>query len=245
MKRSHLITLLLAFVAFTGYFPAMAQDAATILAKMDKIMFSPKDKQGKIKIILIDKNREEKVREATMMQKGPDRKLYRYTQPESQAGVATLSLPGDVMWLYMPAWGKPRKISLLARNQSFTGTDFSYEDMGTIPYSDRYTPELLKTEKETYLLQLTPKSDKSKYGKIIARIDKTNGYPILLEFYDGRGQKFKEATYRYEKIGNYWNAAEVLMTDLNKKHSTKILLTGVKFDQGLADEIFTVEKLKK
>ena len=63
-------------------------------------------------------------------------------------------------------------------------------------------------------------------------------------FYNLNGKKFKEAIYRYEKIGKYWNAAEVEMKDLEKKHSTKILLSDIKFDQGLSDDIFTVDKLK-
>jgi outer membrane lipoprotein-sorting protein len=58
------------------------------------------------------------------------------------------------------------------------------------------------------------------------------------------GKKFKESSYRYEKIGEYWNAAEVVMKDLEKKHTTKILLSDIKFDQGLSDDIFTVEKIK-
>ena len=72
---------------------AIAQDAHNLLAKLDNIMFAPEDKQGKIAIILVDKNGEEKAREAEMFQKGRDKKLYRYTKPEKQAGIATLSLP--------------------------------------------------------------------------------------------------------------------------------------------------------
>jgi outer membrane lipoprotein-sorting protein len=207
-------------------------------------MFSAKDKQGKISIILIEKDGKEKVREAMMMQKGKDKRLYRYTQPESQAGIATLSLPGDVTWLYMPAFGKPKKISMLAKSQSFTGTDFSYEDMANSPYSERYTPTYLKTTGDYHLIELKPKSSDSKYAKIVATLHKTHGYPKSMEFYDSKGKKFKEATYIYEQIGKYWNASEVVMTDLEKKHSTKILLKEVKFDQGLTDDLFTVEKLK-
>ena len=59
-----------------------------------------------------------------------------------------------------------------------------------------------------------------------------------------QGKKFKEAGYRYEKVGKYWNAAEVTMKDLEKNHSTKIQLSDVKFDQGLADDLFTVENMK-
>lgn len=222
-----------------------AQDAKAILENMDKIIFAPKDKQGKVTIILTDKEGKEKVREALMLQKGRDKKLYRYTKPESQAGVATLSLPGDVMWLYMPAFGKPKKISMLSKSQAFTGTDFSYEDMVTTPYSDRYTPELIKTEQDVYVLQLVPKSTKSMYSKIIVRINKTNSYPETMEFYNEKGKKFKDAGYKYEKIGKYWNAAEVIMKDLGKNHSTKIQLKDVKFDQGLSDNLFTPEALEK
>jgi outer membrane lipoprotein-sorting protein len=223
---------------------AACQDANAVLEKMDKIFYSPVDKQGKVAIILTDKTGKEKIREAQMYQKGRDKKLYKYTKPESQLGVATLSLPNDVMWLYMPAFEKPKKISMLAKKQSFTGTDFSYEDMATTLYADRFTPDSLQIEQDLYVLRLIPKSDNSAYSKVIVRINKTYGYPATMEFYNAKGKKIKESTYRYEKIGEYWNAAEVVMKDLEKNHSTKILLSDIKFDQGLSDDIFTVEKLK-
>lgn len=238
--------LLLTFISVLWIMSSGAQDDAnTILANMDKIMFSPKDKSGTLTMILIDKDGSEKVREAAMFQKGPDKKLYRYTKPESQAGIASLSLPGDVMWLYMPAFEKPKKISMLSRSQAFTGTDFSYEDMATTPYSDRFTPTLQSTGADDYVLQLIPKSDKSIYAKIILRVNKTNGYPIWMKYYNVQGRMFKEATYTYEKIGKYWNAAEVVMKDLEKNHITKIRLTNIKFDQGLSDDIFLVDKMKQ
>jgi outer membrane lipoprotein-sorting protein len=220
----------------------MAQDAQTLLGKMDKVMFSAKDKQGVVQIILTNRQGKEKVREAVFMQKG-DKSLYRYTKPESQAGIATLSLPDGVMWLYMPAFGKPKKISLLAKSQAFTGTDFSYEDMSTLPYSERYTPKLLETNDDSYLLELKPKSEDSKYSKILLTLNKEHYYPLKMQYYSRNGQKFKEATYTYEKVGDYWNAKQVIMVDLTKQHMTKILLTDVKFNQGIPDSVFTVENL--
>jgi outer membrane lipoprotein-sorting protein len=243
MKTKKYTSLLLVLMLSNCILDAKAQDATSILAKMDKIIFSPKDKQGKVTIILTDKSGKEKVREATMLQKGRDKKLYRYTKPESQAGIATLSLSNDVMWLYMPAFEKPKKISMLAKDQSFTGTDFSYEDMVTTPYSDRYIPTLLSSEGSTYLLKLIPKSGKSNYSKVFVKIDKVNGYPVTMEFFNRMDKKFKESNYKFEKVGEYWNAAEVTMTDYEKNHSTKILLKDVKFDQGLSDDLFLVEKL--
>ena len=178
-----------------------------------------------------------------MKQKGKDNRLYQYTQPESQAGIATLSLPDGVMWMYMPAFGKPKKISLLSKSQAFTGTDFSYEDMESKSYSERYIASFLEEEDNTYALELVPKSEKSKYSKIIVHVDKIDNYPVLMEYFDKGNKKFKEATYKYKNNGQYWYAEEVVMTDLKKEHSTTIEMKDVKFDQGLSDDEFTVESL--
>ena len=243
MKRYSIsiIYLILFFVATTTI--SVAQDAVAILNKMDALMQAPADKQGIVRITTGNKSGKEKVREAIMLQKGKDKRLYRYTQPESQAGIATLSLPDDVMWMYMPAFGKPKKISLLAKSQAFTGTDFSYEDMEARPYAERYTPSLKETTASAYVLELAPISDKSSYTKIVATIDKTNYYPIRMEFFDKRGEYFKDASYVYEKSGKYWYASEVLMVDHQKEHSTLIEMTDLKFDQGLSDDVFAVENM--
>jgi outer membrane lipoprotein-sorting protein len=244
MKMLNYRIYLVAVMLMAVLMPGSSQDARTILSNMDRVIFSPKDKQGKVTMILTDKTGKEKIREAIMLQKGADKKLYRYTKPESQAGIATLSLPNDVMWLYMPAFVIPRKISMLAKGQAFNGTDFSYEDMVTTPYSERFTPTLLETKRDSYVLNLVPVSGKSNYARIIVNVDKTNGYPVTMQYYNTQGKKIKEASYRYEKIGKYWNAAEVIMKDLEKDHSTKILLSDVKFDQGLTDDVFAVKNLK-
>jgi outer membrane lipoprotein-sorting protein len=244
MKQVKLTYIALIFFAMVGG-DSMAQTAVTLLQKMDDLMSAPKDKQGIVEITLTNKSEKEKVREAIMMQKGKDKKLYRYTKPENQAGIATLSLPDDVMWLYMPAFGKPKKISLLAKSQSFTGTDFSYEDMDSKTYSERYDPTLMQSDSEdAYVLELKPKSDKSKYSKIVLTLNKKYYYPVKMDYYDKNETLFKTATYIYKQSGPYWYAQEILMTDFKQDHSTQILMKDVKFDQGLTDEDFSVEKLK-
>jgi outer membrane lipoprotein-sorting protein len=244
MKQHRLSSLILILFSIIGKV-SFGQTAETLLQNMDNLMSAPKDKQAIMEMTITNKSEKEKVREAIMMQKGKDKKLYRYTKPESQAGVATLSLPGDIMWMYMPAFGKPKKISLLAKSQSFNGTDFSYEDMDTKGYSERYTPTLQTSDSDqTFLLELKPKSDKSEYSKIMLVLNKKYFYPEKMDYYDKKGTHFKTATYKYKKSGQYWYAEEVFMNDFKKEHSTLVLMKDVKFDQGLKDEDFTVEKMK-
>jgi len=237
-------TIAISLLIFLSGNQTISQDAYVLIQKMDQLMQAPKDKQGIVKIILSNlKSGKIKEREAIMKQKGKEKRLYQYTLPESQAGIATLSLPDGVMWMYMPAFGKPKKISLLSKSQAFTGTDFSYEDMESKSYSERYIASFLEEEDNTYALELVPKSEKSKYAKIIVHVHKTDNYPVLMEYFDKGNKKFKEATYKYKNSGQYWYAEEVVMTDLKKEHSTTIEMKDVKFDQGLSDDEFTVESL--
>jgi len=117
--------------------------------------------------------------------------------------------------------------------------------MATQPYADRYTPKLIQTGADTYMLELTPISEKSNYSKIIVTLNKINYYPVTMEYYNRGGNRMKEATYKYSKIGKYWNADEVLMQDLKSGHSTSISLRDVRFDVGLSDAEFTVERMKQ
>jgi len=244
MKTVKLSVLVSALFLLIG-FSANAQDATTILKKMDDVMYSPKDMTGKTKIVLIDKSGKEKIREADIVQKGTDKRIFRFTAPSSQAGIAVLSLPNDVMYLYMPAFGKERRISSSVKSQNFAGTDFSYDDMESKPNSEKYTPKLLETKEEAYILELTPISKKSSYSKVIMSVHKTHFYPIPAEFYDKGNKKIKEGISVYKKIGEYWNAQEMSMTNLKKKHTTKMIMSDVKYDQGLSDDEFTVRRLKQ
>ncbi len=220
----------------------IAQDSDTILKKMDDVMFSPKDMTGKNKIILIDRNGKEEIREAVIYQKGTDKRMMRFTAPASQAGIAVLSLPNDVMYMYLPAFGRERRIASSAKNQNFAGTDFSYDDMESVMFSEKYKSRLIKTEDTVFVLELTPKG-RSDYSKVVAAVNKTHVYPEVMEYYDKAGNKIKEAKYTFEKVDKYWNASEIEMTDLKKNHKTKMIMSEVKYDTGLSDDEFTVRKL--
>jgi len=224
---------------------SFGQSAASLLQSMDALMSAPKDKEANVKMVLKDRSGKEKVREAIMKQKGQYHKLYRYTFPEKQVGTATLSLPDDIIWLYMPAFNKAVKVTLLSKSQAFTGTDFSYEDMSGTSYSERFTPKILPSpDEKIYQLELMPKSMKSRYSKIIVYLDKTNLYPVKMEYFDKDKSYFKYADYTYKKQGKYWYAEQVIMNDISKEHSTEIFLTEIIFDQGLDESEFTVESLK-
>ncbi|MBN2615957.1 MAG: outer membrane lipoprotein-sorting protein [Bacteroidales bacterium] len=222
-----------------------AQDATTIMKKVDDVMYAPKDMRAVNKIVLTDRNGRTDTREATIAQMGTNYRIFRFTKPASQAGISVLSLPDDVMYLYMPAFGKVRRISSSIKNQNFAGTDFSYDDMESKPLTEKYNGKLLKTEGNTYVLQLTPKSQRSAYSKVIMSVNKENFYPVEMQFYDRGNHEIKVAQYTFIKIGKYWNTEKITLKDLKKDHTTSMIMSDVKYDTGLTKNDFTVRKLQE
>ena len=244
MKSKNYLMALIILVFAGSLFCANAQDANTLLEKMDHVLYAPADMTGTHTIILIDKNGKQETREANIMQKGTDKRILRFTSPASQAGIAVLALPDDVMYLYLPAFGKERRIAGSVKNQNFAGTDFSYDDMEPKPYAEKYTPRLIKSEGNLFVVELIPKGS-SDYSKIIVHINKTDFYPEYMEYYDKGNTKIKETEYSFKKVGNYWSTEEIEMTDLKKNHKTKMQMSDVKYDTGISDDEFTVRKLKQ
>lgn len=235
-------------IFFMGIFATMVafgQNATEVLKKMDETIYAPKDQTISIKMTIYDKNGKSSVREANTLQKGFDKRIFRFTAPASQAGIGILSLPNDVMYLYMPAYEKERRIASSAKNQNFAGSDFSYDDMESKSYAEKYDAISVKTEGNDYILELKPKpTHQTDYTKLIITLGKDNYYPKKVQYFDKTNNQIKELNNnKIEKKGNYWVATLFEMKDLRKGTRTVMEFTSVKYDSGLSDDEFTVRKL--
>lgn len=240
--KSKIFTIV-AFIATLNL--AVAQTAIEVLKKMDDVLYAPKDQTTTIKMTIFSKNGNKGIREAKTWQKDNDKRLFRFTSPASQAGIGILSLPNDVMYLYMPAYEKERRIASSTKKQGFAGTDFSYDDIESKLYQEKYDPISLKTENNMWVLELKPKTtNKTEYAKVIVTIGKDNYYPRKVKYYDKNNTQIKELNnIKIEKKGNYWIATIFEMKDLKKGTKTQMEFTSVEFDKGLKDDDFSVRKL--
>jgi outer membrane lipoprotein-sorting protein len=244
MKPFALITVIALLISIQS---AWSQDALAILKKTDQVTFAPKDQKASVKLIMSDKKGNEQTREAEYIQKGSEMRLFRFTAPASQKGIAFLSLPEDVMYIYMPAFGKEQRIASHVKNQSFAGTDFSYDDLESKTLSEEYDPKFISESADSYVLELTPKPGlKSDNSKLVVTIRKDNYYFSKVEYYDLGGRKCKELENKsVEKINGYWIARDMLMTDLLKSHSTRMLSDQIIVDSNIPDDEFSIRKLKQ
>ncbi len=221
--------------------------ALEILKKADDIISAPKDQDLKIKLVLIDAEGNEEVRRMSMLQKGSDKRMVKFLSPASQKGIGVLSLPDDIMYLYLPAFKKTRRVASHVKNTKFAGTDFTYEDMEAIKYSEKYIPDLLKKEENHFVLQLKPEEGvRTDYSKLIIWVRIDNFCTTKVEYYDKGNELFKIMTNKnIEKVGDYWIYRESEMEDLQSEHKTRMIIEDVKFDSGISDGIFTERYLSR
>lgn len=243
-----LLTLVALLLGTTVPRNAAAQLSATqILTKVDNFLNSARDQEISTVISLIDKSGKVSTRTMTMLQKGSDKRLVKFLSPADQKGIGFLSLPNDNMSVYLPAFGKTRKIASSVKNTKFAGTDYSYEDMEAKKYSLKWTPTLLRTENGTYVLELKPKPGVvSDYSKLIMFCRTSDCYPIKVEHYDKGGKLYKTITAsKVEKTGNYYLARETVLIDHRTGSRTKMSISSVKYDQGFSDDKFSERELMK
>jgi outer membrane lipoprotein-sorting protein len=248
-----MFVLLISGFAFADGNNSQSQEftAQQILKNVDEIINAPKDQEITVEMILIDKKGDEKVRKVKIWQKGSDKRMVKFLSPADVKGLAFLNLPNDMMYLYLPAFRKIRRIASHVKNTNFAGTDFTYDDIASTNYSEIYDAKLLKSndqsKEQLYELELAPKEGiKKEYSKLIMAVRKDNFYPVKIEFYSKEGKLVKVMeNSKIEKEGKYWIAKQALMHDLDKEHKTKMIILEIKFDQNLGDELFSKRYLKR
>ncbi len=218
-----------------------------ILIKVDKTANAPKDRVATLKMALIDKDGNEKERELKMLQKGDTKRLIRFMSPKDVKGVGFLVLEDDKMYLYMPAFRKIRRIASHIKNESFMGTDFSYEDIAQTKYAEDYNAKVLEDKDNHYLLELSPKPDSDvDYSKLTMLVNKETFVYEKIEHYDKNDRLSKVLTVsKVKKVDDYWMPMSMEMHDVRKNHRTTMTFSEVQHDTGLKDNQFSQRYLKR
>ncbi|MEO0206912.1 MAG: outer membrane lipoprotein-sorting protein [candidate division WOR-3 bacterium] len=219
--------------------------ADVVLKKVDEVLSAPEDLSALMKINIINKDGDVKNREIKMYQKGSNKRLVKVIAPADQKNIGFLSLPDDIIYVYLPAYKKTRRIAAHVKNQKFVGTDFTYEDLEAKNYSEKWRPEIFKNEKELYLLELVPKPNYvSEYARVNLYVRKEDFFPVKSEFFNKKGEMIKQMEIlKTEMIKGYIVPKSYVMQDLRSGNRTEMVMEQVMVDTGLKDDIFTERNL--
>ncbi len=211
---------------------------------------APADLQAEMIMIIKSARGEEKKRELLVWTKNnPDRdnwRLMKFLAPSEVKDLGFLVLADDQMYLYLPEFQRVRRIASHNKKESFVGSDFSYDDLGSARFSAFFDPELKEEKDKFYILELKRKQGaKKQYSKIILTVDRETMMPVRAELYDDSGQLFKVETQENSRIGRYWVPTKFVMENVKTGSSTVLELRNVKVDQNLSPEIFTERYLRR
>jgi outer membrane lipoprotein-sorting protein len=152
----------------------------------------------------------------------------------------------DDRWLYTPGLDLVTRIAASDERTSFVGSDFFYEDVSGRGI-DEDTHELVETSGNYYVLKSTPKDPKKvEFAYFKSWIIKSNFLPRQIEFFDSKGEKYRE--YKVEgvkKIQDFWTVTKASMSDLRTGSKTVLEYGEVKYDIDLPEDVFTERYLKR
>lgn len=221
------------------------------------------DRSQRLTLVIIAAGGDERRRQLTVLTKrygGDEEKaLSTFLEPAEVKGTAFLQWghknAADEQWLYLPDVRRTRRITGDLRNESFMGTDFSYQDLGILSAAQGWTedeaPSTLVGEESVdgspcYVIALRPKKDDVAYGRIQVWLDRDKLVARRMDFFDKGDTPIK--TLRFdgiEDIGPFPTPRVLEMRNLKTGSRTRIEASDVKYDSGLSDDFFTQRYLER
>jgi len=154
----------------------------------------------------------------------------------------------DDQWIYLPALRRVKRISSDSKNDSFMGSDFTYDDLGERhPSEDRHSiigEETIGGE-ACYIVESVPVGDDDAFSKTISWIIKDKWIGLKKDFYDNKNQIYKNLTIdAFDRIDGFWIITDMTMTDLDRNNSTRIEMRDVSFNVDLDESFFSERQMK-
>jgi len=199
------------------------------------------DKKEERRFIILSKKTEE-----------GERSMFRFLD-STYSGTTFLSIKkGDetVMYIFLKSIGSPRQVEGSDKEATFVDTDISNEEMGGGGATKDYTYERLKDKKignyDCYVIERYPKSKSSKFFKHVIFIDKKTLKTVMMKSYSKEDRMVK--TIKQDKISkvteNIYDAAEITVTDIEKKHSTVLKINEI-YEKDINNSYFSKDRMGK
>jgi len=250
---------MLLVLRLTAYAPPFVQAPIAVTAewvakKVDE-RDTGKDARLEMEMKLYDRRGRETLRRLTLLSRrngGFDKVLLRFTYPGDIRDTAFLSVEEsteDDRFLYLPAIGRSRRISAQENQDSFVGSDITYEDISGRKLDD-YTYRLLPDEEidgtACFVLESVAKASSAKYARSVSWVDKETFVIRKGDTFDRSGEKTKD--YRAEdvaRIDGIWTVKRMKMENVKQGTRTELVTTRAEYNRGVPDSVFTRQALER
>lgn len=183
-----------------------------------------------------------------------DRLLIRFSLPNDIRGTAFLvwehPAGEDERFLYLPSLGRVRRIAGEEAQESFVGSDLTYEDIGGREFDD-YTYSLSDENaawngRPAWRLESRRKDASSRFPRVVSSILKDGDVVVQADIYNRRNEKQKVYTVRrLERVKGIWTVMDAEMTNDLERTRTELAIERVDYNVGLKESDFSRRELER
>ncbi len=239
-------SLLIAAMLWSG--SAHAEDAASILKNMDEAMNRAEDQVIEWKVVNQEPGKKDpKIMQFTSTVSGP-KALTSFSAPADLKGTRVLVLTRTQMYIYLPQYGKVRRIASHMTKAGFMGTTFSNDDMSTSRFGDVYSGKVLSEADGKAEMEFTPLPDvEAPYSRALVTVDTKMYHPLKIQYFNEKDVHIKTETRSdYTCQDNVCLASVMRMEDLTRDGAwTELQRLDWKLNTGVDEDAFTTRSLQR
>lgn len=253
------LRFLLATIAFFGIMHSAVANAISgreVYEKVHEQRSRSLDRKTEVTMVLFDKGGGKRTRTLTEYGKKSDPEAYKvlivFKSPPDLKGVGFLihahTFADRDLWAYFPEYKRVRRIATSSQDDSFFGSDFSYDDFGGPPNLDDYKFSILKEEvidgKPCFVVEVTPKVHR-KYTKFIAWVAKDLWVHLKIDYYQDNDIYRTGIFTDIRTIDGIPTPFKLNMENRKTVHRTELTIENIKYHTHFADDLFSQRSLEK
>ena len=260
LNRSHL-TLKIVLTLLIAMFILMAVDVHAlsgreVYEKVHEVRSRSLDRKTEATMVLFDKGGGKRTRTLIEYSKKADPEAYKvlvvFKSPPDLKNVGFLihahTFSDRDLWAYFPEYKRVRRIAASSQDDSFFGSDFSYDDFGGPPNLDDYKFSIEKEEvidnKPCYVVEVTPKIHR-KYTKYIAWVAKDLWIHLKIDYYQDN-EIYRSGVFQdVRMIENIPTPFRIEMENKRTSHRTELTIQSIQYHTHFPDELFTQRSLER
>lgn len=242
---------------------AAQQDSAEWVARQVRERNQGRDSRAELRMRLFDRQGRVRERVLTMLtlqgEKGRgDRSLIRFTYPNDIRNTAFLVWEhpdaDDERFLYLPALGRVRRIAGQEKDESFVGSDLSYEDIGgrdIADYTYAFAGENASwtapdgTRHPAWLLESKAKDPNAANPRSVSVVLKDRFIVTAADIFNRRNERVKHFEVRkLDRVEGIWTVLDLVMSNERDKTRTELTTTSIDYNVGLTEDDFSRRQLE-
>jgi hypothetical protein len=251
-------------IAFAVTAAAAQQGTAEWVARQVQDRDAGRDSRAEMTMRLFDRRGRVRERSLSLLSlrgagASGDRTLIRFTYPNDIRNTAFLVWEhpnaDDERFLYLPALGRVRRIAGEEKQDSFVGSDLSYEDIGGRDIAD-YTYAFVDqnaawtapdgTRLPAWSVESRARDRNALFPRTVSLVLKDRFLVARAEAFNARNERTKTFDVkRLERVDGIWTVMSLTVVNERENTRTELVTTAIKYNTGLREDDFTRRQLEQ